>query len=489
MVSNGLPGAAAWPTSIKAVSDLHLDSLNPRLTGEVAGFDQDELVRHMFEHYKAASVAESIARHGYLPTEPLVAVNEENSLVVVEGNRRLAALKALSDSAILDGTDERKIAGLSETRDIPFEVPVVTAPSREAADRLLAARHIGTPVLAWGPEKRARFILAKTKEGYDDNRLMEELGLTPGVVGDARLTNAVTEMAQSLDLDADVRMRIAAPNNEVLTTLRRVVASTSGRAALKIERDRVHGIRGYTTGAQFKKGFRRLVEDLVSGREDSRTLNKNEDIESYFTERVPRKYRVEQKRGSFVPADIRRESSPAPRAKPGEGRTATRRNPSKHPVLPADLRAPYAASTRVKDLLGELQLLKAENFPNAGAVALRVFVELAAFDYLRRTGDLPKIIERIESKTNGRLPHGALRMRDVVPDLVAIARSRLEKPQASEVEKALQPNAAAPFTLSDLNSFVHNESSLPTARDTQQFWLRIEPLVRIMLEEPPDATQ
>lgn len=489
MVPNRPAGAAAWPTSIESVSDLHLDSLNPRLTGEVAGFDQDELVRHMFDHYKAALVAESIARHGYLPTEPLVAVSEENALVVVEGNRRLAALKALSNPTILDASDESNIENLSRNRDIPSEVPVVTAPSREAADRLLAARHIGTPILAWGAEKRARFILAKTKEGYDDNRLMEELGLTPAMVGDARLTNAVTEMAQSLDLDEDVRMRIAAPNNEVLTTLRRVVASTSGRAALKIERDPVHGIRGYTTGTQFKKGFRRLVEDLVSGREDSRTLNKNEDIESYFNERVPRKYRVEQKRGSFVPADIKPESSAASRARPGEGRTPTRRSPSKHPVLPADLRAPYAGSTRVKDLLGELQLLKAEDFPNAGAVALRVFVELAVFDYLRRTGDLPKIVERIESKTNGRLPHGTPRMGDVVPDLVAIAKSRLDRPQASEVEKALRPNAAAPFTLSDLNSFAHNDSSLPTARDTQQFWLRVEPLVRIMLEEPPAPAQ
>lgn len=485
MVTNGSPGAAAWPTSTEAVSDLYLDSLNPRLTGEVAGFDQDELVRHMFDHYKAASVAESIARHGYLPTEPMVAVNEEDDLVVVEGNRRLAALKALSDPTILDGTDGRKIERLSETREPPSEVPVVTAPSRDAADRLLAARHIGTAVLAWGPEKRARFILAKTKEGYDDDRLREELGLTPGMVGDARLMTAVTEMAQSLDLKDDSKSRIAAPDGEVLTTLRRVVVSTAGRAGLKIERDPAHGIRGHTTGTQFKKGFQRLVEDLVNGEEDSRTLNKNEDIESYFNERVPRKYRVEQKRGSFVPADITRESSATSRAKSGERRGAIRRSSQRHPVLPADLRAPYAESARVGDLLGELQQIKAENFPNAGAVALRVFVELAAFDYLRRTGRLSEIVKRIESRTQGRLPYGTPRMRDVVPDLVRIAKSRLEKPQASEVEKALQPNAAAPFTLSDLNSFVHNDASLPTARDTQQFWLRIEPLVRLMLEEPP----
>lgn len=474
--------------SVEAVSELHLDRLNPRLTGEVGGFDQDELIRHMFDHYKAASVAESIARLGYLPSEPVVAVYEENGLVVVEGNRRLAALKALYDPAILGPSTQETISRLSSTFEIPSEVPVVTAPSREAADRLLVARHIGTPVLAWGPEKRAQFILTKAKQGYDDDQLKDQFGLTRGMVGDARLLNAVTEMAQSLDLDKEIKRRIAAPGSEVLTTLRRVVVSTPGRAGLKIERDPAHGVRGYTTPTQFKRGFQRLVEDLVNGREDSRTLNKNEDIEAYFKVRVPRKYRVEQKRGSFVPADITQRLAPRSRAGQAEPGSPRRRSP-KQPVLPPDLRATYAESSRVNDLLAELQSIKAENFPNASAVALRVFVELVAFDYLRRTEDLPKIIKRIETKTGGRLPHGMPRISDVVPDLVRIAKSRLERPQASEVEKALKPNPAAPFSLSDLNSFVHNDASLPTARDTHQFWLRVEPLVRIMLEEPPPSAE
>ena len=158
-------------------------------------------------------------------------------------------------------------------------------------------------------------------------------------------------------------------------------------------------------------------------------------------------------------------------------------------MLPAELTATYAESERVRDLLDELQQLDAERFPNAGSVALRVFFELAAFDYLRRTGEFDRIVERMERKTRGRLPPDRPRMGEVVPDLVRIAKANLDASQASEVEKALRRDAAAPFTLSDLNSFAHNDASLPTEREIRQFWLRVEPLVRLMLEQPPAGTE
>jgi hypothetical protein len=48
-------------------------------------------------------------------------------------------------------------------------------------------------------------------------------------------------------------------------------------------------------------------------------------------------------------------------------------------------------------------------------------------------------------------------------------------------------DAAAPFTLSELHAFVHQAGDLPSARDIQQFWVRTEPLFRLMLEEPLEA--
>ena len=74
-------------------------------------------------------------------------------------------------------------------------------------------------------------------------------------------------------------------------------------------------------------------------------------------------------------------------------------------------------------------------------------------------------------------------MRQFVPELVRIAKEKLSPAQANRVEKALKYDAAAPFTVSDMHAFVHQLDDPPGERDIWQFWIRTEPLFRLMLEE------
>ena len=74
-------------------------------------------------------------------------------------------------------------------------------------------------------------------------------------------------------------------------------------------------------------------------------------------------------------------------------------------------------------------------------------------------------------------------MKQLVPEITRIAKANLGKAEATKIEKAIRYDAAAPFTLSDLHAFVHQQADLPGARDIWQFWLRTEPLFRMMLEQ------
>ena len=114
-----------------------------------------------------------IARSGYFPNESLLAVHENGQHIIVEGNRRLAALKALREPGILVGSIRRRIENLLKSMDIKeiSSVPVTIAPNRQATDRVLATRHVGSPVLAWTGENRASFILEKLAEGYTNDQL------------------------------------------------------------------------------------------------------------------------------------------------------------------------------------------------------------------------------------------------------------------------------------------------------------------------------
>lgn len=473
-----------WPTKRLSVASLHLDSKNPRLGRETSARAPREIIQHLFEHDKALEVAQSVAARGYFPNEPLLAIKEDDRLVVVEGNRRLAALKALREPGLLEGSIQRQVERLSRQLEDPNDiatVPVTIAPSRRATDRQIAGRHVGTPVLAWQAENRASFILDKLAEGYTNDQLRDQLGFKVSDIQQARQTRAIADMARSLDLPDEVRAKLDNPRAKLFTTLERVFDSSVGREHLKVEPDADHGLRGKTTKSEFLRGFTRLVTDVALGKASSRSLNTNDDIDRYFKS-WDSKDRPGAKRGTFVPADVIRGRSVASPTGKREPPAAPKKSKQvSKTVVPRDLKVRFG-NDRLADVRLELVKLRREDFPNAGAVLLRVFFELAVVDYLERIGELPGIIKRLEEKQGRKLPFGAPTMKQLVPAITQIAKSKLKASDALKVEKAIRYDAAAPFTISELHGFVHHPD-FPSARDILQFWTRTEPLFRLMLEE------
>ena len=475
-----------WSAKSVSVASLHLDPKNPRLGRETLAQAPREILQYLFDHDKAMEVAESIAYRGYFMNEPLLAVLQDGKLVVVEGNRRLAALKALREPGLVEGPHAKKIQRLSRRisdHSLIAKAPVIVAPNRRDTDRQVAGKHIGTPVLPWRAENRASFILDKLDEGYDNDELRDDLGFTLKDIQEARQTRAIADMSRSLDLPDEVKAKLENPHANILSTIERIFESTVGRDYLLVEPDAEHGIRGKTTKKEFIRGLSRLVSDIALGKQSSRSLNTNENIRSYFESWGPGEKPL-KKRGTFVPADIVvGKSTASSPAKPEVSPKPARSKQTFKTVLPADLKVRYGGE-RLADIRRELIKLKREDFPNAGAVLLRVFFEISVLDYLKRTGELDEIIARLKSK--GVLRHDMPEMKQMVPEIIRIARARLSRAEANQVEKAVRYDAAAPFSISDLHSFVHQAADLPGERDILQFWLRTEPLFRLMLEHDPE---
>lgn len=307
-----------WPTKPLTVVSLHLDIKNPRLGRETFASAPKEIIQYLFDYDKALDIAASIATRGYFANEPLLAIKENDRLVVVEGNRRLAALKALREPGLLQGTPFRAVERLAKKIVDPqsiARVPVTVAPSRRATDQLLAGRHIGTPVLAWRAENRASFILDKLTEGYSNEELHDRLGFSPANIQQARQTRAVAEMARSLDLADEIQAKLNSTRASIFTTLERVFDSTVGREFMRVEPDAEHGIRGTTSRAEFLKAFKRLVTDVALGKASSRTLNTNKDIENYF-KKWPAEDLPAPRKGSLSPPKSSKASPlPRPRAR------------------------------------------------------------------------------------------------------------------------------------------------------------------------------
>jgi hypothetical protein len=136
-----------------------LDHENPRLPESVKR-TQESMIDYIAETTSIEELMQAIGENGYFPGEPVIAVPHEtkrDKLVVVEGNRRLTALKLLQDPNACSSPGARIREISSEARHTPKTVPVVIRPSRADVLPYLGFRHI-TGVKQWEPLAKARYI-------------------------------------------------------------------------------------------------------------------------------------------------------------------------------------------------------------------------------------------------------------------------------------------------------------------------------------------
>jgi hypothetical protein len=85
----------AWPDRrAHVLNDLVLDPRNVRLDIDVDAPEVD-IMRDLFANERVLNLVEGISKVGYLTHEIPLVVERDGQLVVVEGNRRVAALKAI----------------------------------------------------------------------------------------------------------------------------------------------------------------------------------------------------------------------------------------------------------------------------------------------------------------------------------------------------------------------------------------------------------
>lgn len=140
------------------VSDLHFDYKNPRLAeyGITKATSEDEILRVLWEAMDVRELVQSISASGFFPHEALIVAKEDGRNIVIEGNRRLAAVK------LLLGGDKSKELGwalpaLSKAARSDLEsVPTIFS-TREEAWRFLGFKHVNGPA-KWSSYAKAAYI-------------------------------------------------------------------------------------------------------------------------------------------------------------------------------------------------------------------------------------------------------------------------------------------------------------------------------------------
>ena len=190
------------------VERLRLDRLNPRLIGEGDEATDEAVIARLYRAAELDELLQSITANGYMDIEPLVVMDDPDAgngeSIVLEGNRRLAALRLLREPDLV-----RSIAASEGLRiSIPpiaeplratlDEVSVYPVADRERARSFIGFKHINGPA-KWDAYAKARFAAQWYRSGRAEGA---DLTVIANAIGDKhdtikRMVSAIYVLEQA----------------------------------------------------------------------------------------------------------------------------------------------------------------------------------------------------------------------------------------------------------------------------------------------------
>lgn len=426
------------------VADLLFDEENPRLASPNQG--QRETLRALAasQGQKLRALAADIVEYGLDPSELIIVTsleNSENRFIVLDGNRRLAALRLLENPDTVSGATTssvlKAIRQLSQDyQTAPIEsTPCVVVKDREEARHWIELRHTGErggagPV-SWGADESARF--------------------------QARSDRPAEIQTQALDFlqgrgDVSQEFRSQIPT----TTLSRLLSSPRVRSKLGLEWSK-KVLKAIGDEDAVAKALLHVVDEIATGAVKVNDVYSSEQRNAY-ADNLPSAIVVTPtlSPGTGVPLGGAA-THPAPKKRPAAPRLAKPRDY----LIPRDciLRI---TDPRIHQIEKELRRLKLEDYPNAVSVLFRVILELSVDAYISRVGLSTSVDAKLGKK-----------LEDVTSHLVT--RKKLTPQQAKPVNRAAQKNNFLGPSITTMHQWVHNQHMFPGPSDLRADWDSLQP--------------
>jgi hypothetical protein len=431
-----------------ALNRIYLDNDNPR---HDPIDNESEIINYLLRKENVKPLARHIAEAGSMsPLERLAIVAHpevKGAYIAAEGNRRICALKLLSDpDKAHSETDKTYFRGLAKKiSDIPSSLEAVVFSDMETARPWISLRHEGEQggvgTKAWDSDQKTRF---HAQGGGKSNPNIQAL-LLKQYAGKKQLLSQKQLQAVSL------------------TTLTRYLSNPVFRDALGLTDNKTLNIS--VPEDEFDRVIKRFLSDTLDDRSgvNSRT---NADARKAYAGTLRAEGIAPSTRGITL-YDV--SSGPQPSdPKPAEKDQPRKRNNQS----PDDRKTviPKGFSVHIKDkvlkrLYDELRGLEAENFSFAATYLLRAVIEKTATIFLEQRG----------GGASGRL-HQKL---DRVAKLLAADGM---DDRDLKVLRTMAADRDSRYSPDTIGHFVHG-GAVPTRTQSIKLWDSIESVMKTMFEK------
>jgi hypothetical protein len=143
-----------------SVEKLAFDYENPRLveSGVNKSFKEDQLIGLLCETMAVDEIILSMVNSGFFPNDPLIAIKDGANYTVIEGNRRLAAIKVIRDFTKYNKYYPNNLQKPSKAILHSLgKIPVFVEKSRETAWQYIGFKHVNGPA-KWSSYAKAEYI-------------------------------------------------------------------------------------------------------------------------------------------------------------------------------------------------------------------------------------------------------------------------------------------------------------------------------------------
>lgn len=423
---------------------------------------QAEAITVMVEDQKDKlyNLAEDIAENGMNPSDlPIVTdmPNHKGKFLVLEGNRRVTAMKIWNNPSLLNDTTaspslKKKFAQLHSKakHKLPDAVFCVFYPDPNEADKWIKLKHTGANdgvgTVSWDGQQTARY---QAKVGEQSS---------PGL--------QVLEYLKSLDT-FDEGLKGKLPKVKV-TTLTRLVTDKDVQGVLGIAIENGHVVSKLPE-TEILKGYTQVVKDLLRKDFNVKSVYTKEQREEY-AKNFPKASRPDLSKATDKSWSALQLKKNQPTASSSSAAKAKKAITERNKVIPKNCII-RISNPKVNVIYDELQRINLNDFIYAPSGLLRVFIELS-FDIYIEEHKLTTAPSSAKSgtplQTKGHQIINHMKTKGWSDDAISLGMRNLLNGKDTIL------------SLETLHAYLHNHRVSPTADTLKKAWDGIQEFMTIL---------